>query len=56
MTEEKPSFSEKMRQLLLELVVVFDEAATILIYRYLLFFMAIASGLLLIVAYRLFID
>ena len=50
----KPSFTEKMRQLLLELVVVFDESAIIFFYRYLWFFMAIASLALLIQFSRLF--
>ncbi len=57
-TERKlnPPFRERMRETWLDLVVVFDYAAVNLIYRYLLFYMAIGAVLLVILAYKMLVN
>ena len=47
------SFQSRMKELLNDLVVVYDDAAVVLIYNFLLFWLVLGSGLLLLTAYKL---
>lgn len=51
-----PNIKETIRRLLVESVVVFDEAAIVFIYRYLLTSMVLGLILLLAAIYRLLIG